>query len=138
MNWIQNKISKLLVLLLTCASVSIASGLTLVAHPSVTLDSVTKVQLKRIFLGKIKKIGSQSFKPVNCKAFQKTFFKEFLGKSQSKYKKYWLKKTFADGAKSPEVKSGLAELMAYISSTPGAIGYAPADQVSEVKRLRLE
>ncbi len=92
MNWIQNKISKLLVLLLTCASVSIASDLALVAHPDVSLSSITKVQLKRIFLGKIKKIGSQSFKPVNCKSFQKEFFKKYLGKSQSKYKKYWLKK----------------------------------------------
>jgi ABC-type phosphate transport system substrate-binding protein len=40
-----------------------------------------------------------------------------------KYSHVWTKKLFRDGLAQPALKSGDAEVIAYVKRTPGAIGY---------------
>ncbi|QOL27129.1 substrate-binding domain-containing protein [Thalassotalea sp. LPB0316] len=96
-------------------------------------NSVAADDVSRIFLGKMKKFGDgSSITPVNLAAGSATrdaFESNALGKSASQVKAYWSKQVFSGKGKPPQELGSDADVVSFVSSTPGAIGYVDAGSV---------
>lgn len=85
--------------------------------------SVTTADVREIFLGEKQFAGSVKIVPVDNSAVQADFLGKVLSMDTAKYNASWTKKSFRDGLSPPALKSGDAEVLNYVKSTPGAIGY---------------
>ena len=97
-----------------------ADDLYIVANPS---PSVTPADIREIFLGEKQFAGSVKIVPVDNSAAQADFLGKVMKMDTAKYNASWTKKSFRDGLNPPVLKSGDAEVLNYVKSTPGAIGY---------------
>ena len=130
--------------LLACGlmlSVSTASAKPIaIAHPGVADGSVSGSDLKNMFLNK-KTSWSDGSRVVL--ATQKSggthdaFLKAHVGKSPSQFKSFWRKLVFTGKAKLPKAFASDADVISYVKSTQGALGYiddgTPHDGVKVVK-----
>ena len=85
--------------------------------------------IRDAFLGEKQVAGSAKIVPMDNAGAQKIFLEKVIKLDAAKYGAIWTKKGFRDGLNPPPVKSGDAEVVAAVKSTPGAIGYvssAPA------------
>jgi ABC-type phosphate transport system substrate-binding protein len=92
----------------------------LIAHPTVSL---TAAEIRDVFLGEKQFAGNIKLVPVNNAALQTQFLANVLQTDERQYAARWLRKTFREGLASPILKSNDAEVAAFVSSTPGAVGY---------------
>jgi hypothetical protein len=98
----------------------------LVAHASVTLSAD---EVRDVFLGEKQLAAGVKLVPVDNAAVQQEFAAKLLHIEVPKYTSLWMKKSFREGLNAPAVKSNDAEVLAFVKSTPGAVGYvsvAPA------------
>ncbi len=73
--------------------------------------------------------GGGAVAPVDLPAetsVRDTFSRQILHRSPSAVSAYWVQEIFAGRSEPPPVKSSDAAVVAYVSSTPGAIGYVTA------------
>ena len=81
----------------------------------------------RIFLGKVKKFSNgEKVAIVNLKYKQATrneFEEKVLKKSASQVKAYWSKLMFSGKGKPPKELGSDKDVIAFVASNPGAIGY---------------
>jgi hypothetical protein len=103
----------------------------LIAHPSVSL---TTAEIRDLFLGEKQFAGGIKLVPVNNAALQPQFLATVLQTDERKYAARWLRKSFREGLAPPILKGNDAEVAAFVSSTPGAVGYV-SKAVSGVKVL---
>jgi ABC-type phosphate transport system substrate-binding protein len=70
---------------------------------------------------------------------RKAFSKVVLGRGVDAVQNYWQQQIFSGRAVPPHVKASDAEVVAFVQSTPGAIGYVSPNAVlnEEVKTLKL-
>jgi hypothetical protein len=108
-----------LVLAATWAASQARAG-ELIAHPSVSL---TTTEIRDVFLGEKQFAGNIKLVPVNNAALQPQFLATVLQTDERKYAARWLRKSFREGLALPILKSNDAEVAAFVSSTPGAVGY---------------
>ena len=97
-----------------------------IAHPSVSLSAD---EVKELFQGDKQLLGSVKLVPVDNAAVQPEFAAKVLHIEVPKYTSLWIKQSFREGLNAPAVKSNDAEVVAFVKSTPGAVGYvsvAPA------------
>ncbi|MGB0898821.1 MAG: phosphate ABC transporter substrate-binding protein [Psychrobium sp.] len=83
--------------------------------------ALTKNDVSRIFLGKMKK-----YTPVNASssnALRADFNKKALNKSSNQVKAYWSKLVFSGKGTPPKELGSDAEIKAFVASNPNAIGY---------------
>ncbi len=70
---------------------------------------------------------------------RKAFSKEVLGKSVSAVRRYWQKMIFSGRGVPPVEKGSDAEVIDYVRSNPGAVGYVSSNaDVSGVKVLKIK
>ena len=102
-------------------------------------NSVASSDISRIFLGKMKSFNDgSSAVPVNLKSTLATrgeFEDKALGKSSSQVKAYWSKQLFSGKGKPPKELASDADVINFVSSTPGAIGYVEASNVNDSVRV---
>jgi ABC-type phosphate transport system substrate-binding protein len=68
-----------------------------------------------------------------------TFTKAYLGKSISSVKNYWNQQLFSGADVPPLEKASDAEVIDFVKSTPGGIGYvSTAADISGVKEISVE
>jgi ABC-type phosphate transport system substrate-binding protein len=105
-----------------------------VAHPDVTL---TKEDAADVFKGDKVSSGSIKLVLVDNKSAQADFLKKVLSMDQIKYSSSWAKKSFQDGLTAPKMKGSDADVIEFVKSTPGAVGYvsASAAGVKEVGKF---
>lgn len=85
--------------------------------------------IRDVFIGEKQVAGSAKIVPLDNAGLQKAFLEKAIKLDATKYGAIWTKKGFRDGLNPPSVKSGDAEVIAAVKSTPGAVGYvssAPA------------
>jgi ABC-type phosphate transport system substrate-binding protein len=104
--------------LLLAAGISHAGEL--IANASVTL---TADEFKEVFLGDKQLAGGAKLVPVDNAAAQADFLSKVLQSDGTKYAARWTKKSFREGLTAPAVKGSDAEVIAFVKSTPGAVGY---------------
>jgi ABC-type phosphate transport system substrate-binding protein len=125
------------VLLLSFMSIPSAktTGFKVIVNPDTDVTSLTKKQVSRLFLKKVK-TWSNDLKvvPVDLPStadVRGIFSKEIHGKSVSAVKAYWQQRVFSGRAVPPPEKESDASVIAFVRNNPGAIGY-----VSENANLR--
>jgi hypothetical protein len=91
-----------------------------VAHASVTL---TADEIKEAYTGDKQLAGNVKLVPVDNASQQADFLAKVLQTDPAKYTARWTKKSFREGLVAPASKGSDAEVLAFVKSTPGAIGY---------------
>src|ERR1041385_2605989 len=130
----------LMLLFLFCvAMISSASAQTIVANPGVKSAEISKADLRDIFSGSSStfKDGSHAI-PVTLKAgsVHDEFLKTYVGKTDAGYRAAWRMLVFTGQGSMPKTVDSDAQVIEYVASTPGAIGYVSKAAVSEkVKTL---
>jgi ABC-type phosphate transport system substrate-binding protein len=105
-----------------------ADEFVVVAHQSVLGTSVRRSDLAGVFLRRVLRWGDRSQAvPVDQSAtspVRKAFSESVLKMPASTVLQYWQKQMFAtQPLRPPAVKGSDAEVMAFVGSTPGAVGY---------------
>lgn len=117
-------------LMVAAASSAAAQGFKVIAHESVIESELSKEVATRIFLKQTAKFPSGvAAKPADLAKGSSTraaFTTEVLGRSVSAVETYWQQQIFAGREVPPAAKSSDDEMVAYVRSTPGAIGYVSA------------
>ena len=101
-----------------------------IAHPGVKGGKVARELLADVFLKKTVRWGDgQGIEPVErslTSPLRASFSRRVLGRSTAEVQIYW-SKAMRDGVRPPVVKGSDDEVIAYVSGTPGAIGYVAAE-----------
>jgi ABC-type phosphate transport system substrate-binding protein len=118
-----HKIYRLYLTIIFCLGIATpawAEDLFVISHPNMVL---TSDNIRDVFLGEKQFAGSTKIIPVANNAAQADFLSKVVKISPSRYSTAWTKKAFRDGLTQPVVKSGDAEVIHFVKSTPGAVGY---------------
>jgi hypothetical protein len=97
---------------------------------------VAGADIRDVFVGDKQVDGGTKIVPLDNTAAQKDFLEKVIKVDSAKYASIWAKKGFRDGLNPPAVKSGDAELIAAVKSTPGAIGYVSNKPPDDVKLIQ--
>jgi ABC-type phosphate transport system substrate-binding protein len=116
-------------LVVTTASAE-AQGYQVIAHPAAGMEAISAAELSKVFLKKAAKLPSgEAAKPIDLPPASKVrdaFSKDVHGRGVSQIESYWQQQIFAGKDVPPDTKTSDAEVIAYVSATPGAIGYVSA------------
>lgn len=132
----------ILLMVLLLPMPSMAGEVVLIANADLPVSSMTRGEVKQIFLGKKTTLENWSGKIVFA-VQQKTdaarlFLNEYLGKNTYQYNIYWKKRVFAGKGNAPLTFSSDQEVLAFVSKTTGAIGYVSAGTaVGNVKIVQV-
>lgn len=104
-------------------------------------DGISKEDVAKIFLAKSKKFADGSASnPVNQTSGappREPFEKTVLGKSPKQVKAYWSRLIFTGKAVAINELKSDQEVVNFVSSTPGAIGYVDTSAVNESVKVIL-
>jgi ABC-type phosphate transport system substrate-binding protein len=120
----------------------LAADFVVVAHPGVPGGSLSKEDVKAIFLGD--KTTWSDGKPIKIVVLEegaahKAFLQEVVGKTPAQFDSYWKKLVFTGKAAAPKSFSDAGQLVDYVSKQAGTIGYAESGAAgSSVKTLKVE
>lgn len=118
-----------------------AQGFKIIAHSDVPVAELTSAAASNIFLKKDSKFpGGPEAVPVDQPAsapIREAFSKAVHGRPASAVVTYWQQQVFSGKDTPPATKPSDEAIVAFVKSTPGAIGYVkdgtPADGVKVVK-----
>jgi ABC-type phosphate transport system substrate-binding protein len=118
------------------------SAYKVIINSSNGIDSASKSDISKWFLKKKTKWDDgQKIVPVDLSAdssVRESFTREIHGKSVSGIKNYWQKQIFSGKGTPPVEKGSDAEVLDFVKSNPGAIGYVSSDaDVSGVKVITV-
>jgi ABC-type phosphate transport system substrate-binding protein len=130
------KILLSVLLLLLALNEAFAGDVVVIGHDN--LGKLEPAKVQKIFTGKLVKIDGIDVTAVNIKSgpLRDQFLQTFLQQTDAKYTAYWAIRMFVGkGAPPPELSSP-AEVIQFVRSTPGAIGYVDeSDLVDSVRVL---
>lgn len=130
-------------LLLAAPALASAQGFKVIVNASVTDKAISRAKLTRIFLKQDSSFPEgQAAAPVDLVAtspIREAFSKAVLGRGAGPVKTFWQQQVFAGRSSPPPQKSTDADVVAFVSSTPGAVGYVAADAALSggVKQLQV-
>jgi ABC-type phosphate transport system substrate-binding protein len=108
-----------------------AADFRVIAHPGVKGGKVPRETLAEIFLRRtIRWSDGVPIEPVErslTSPLRAGFSRKILGRSTLEVQAYWAK-AMRDGVRPPVVKGSDEDVIAFVSSTSGAIGYVAADR----------
>jgi ABC-type phosphate transport system substrate-binding protein len=112
-----------------------------IANPTVAAANVSRAELRDIFTGASSSLrGGAQVTPVLLKQgpVHDEFLSLYIGKSDSGFRAGWRSILFSGQGVIPRTLGSDAEVVEYVTHTPGAIGYiAPATPHSGVKILAV-
>jgi len=113
-----------------------------IAHPGVAQGQIASGDLNEIFLGK-KKTWENGEKLVPAMlesgACHESFVKTFVKKTASQFSTFWKQAIFTGQGIPPKTIKSEAEMVSFVASTPGAIGYISSSTAHEgVKVLEIK
>ena len=115
----------------------------LVVNSENPVSSLSRDEASKLFLKKVRTwehgVTVLPVDLVSSLPVREEFTREIHGKSVSAVKNYWQQQIFSGRNTPPPEKSSDAEVIAYVKSSPGAIGYVSGKaDVGEVKVVRIE
>lgn len=119
---------------------SVFADISVVANKSLASDSITQKEAKKIWLGKIKALNGVTLKVSDLpkgNATRDYFYKNVVKKSERKVKATWARIVFAAKGTPPKVFGSDAEVLSWIASTPGAVGYVSSAAVDDSVKVLL-
>jgi hypothetical protein len=105
-----------------------AAEVQVIANPSVTVGELTATDLKSVFLGSKTAVGGTAVEPVlhTGGATHDAFLQAFIGKSDVALRNHFKTLVFTGKGAQPKTFASDAEVLKYVMSTKGAIGYVSA------------
>lgn len=100
------------------------AGVVVIAHPTVHKMDLATVQ--RIFMGKAIEVDGVRVSPANGATTMPTrqrFLAQYLQTNEDQYMAYWTVRRYVGKGTPPHEVRQTAEMIDYVSKTPGAIGY---------------
>jgi ABC-type phosphate transport system substrate-binding protein len=136
---------KAVILALACifamASAAHAGNIILIANKGVGASSLSKGDVQLIFLGKKTSWDDgKKITPVVLRSgrVHDQFLKANLDKSASQFDTFWKQMMFTGKGRPPKSVAGDADVVHFVSSTDGAVGYIDADTPhGDVKRIEI-
>ncbi len=107
-------------LVLFASQSAVAGDLVVIANSGTNLSAS---EVRDVFLGEKQFAGSTKLVPVDNAAQQENFLSKTMQMNSVKYAGIWTKKAFRDGLSAPAMKSSDAEVIQFVKTTPGAVGY---------------
>ncbi len=110
-----------------------ASGVSVVVNPDSSLENVKKNEIKKLFLGKTKKIAGESLKPIdNARGeTRKKFLKKVVGKKPRSFKSYWTRLIFSGRAAPLKSGNNDEEVKKMVNGNKNSIGFIDSDNVDD-------
>lgn len=103
------------------------------------MESITMAELNRIFLGEITRWKNENVTLIDHKYKSNTtknFFNRVCGLSQSKVRLKWIGKMLNGDFQTLPVKlASDAEILKFVSETPGAIGFVDSESLDHITDL---
>lgn len=116
-----------LALAATTLNLGAAEGVVVIGHPSIKrLDTPT---LARIYTGRVIEVDGVPVTAVNANAgseVRSRFLQVYLNQDEDKYVAYWTVRRYIGKGASPREISKSSDVIRFVTSTPGAIGYIDA------------
>lgn len=132
----------LLMVVASVSSVGAAPDLVIIAHPGIAESALESKELQRIYLGKQTQWRDDtSIVPVMLKSgpLHDEFIENYIDRSVQRFVTYWRQMVFTGKGVPPRSFAQESELVEYVASTPGSVGFASAAaKVSGVKVLSLD
>jgi ABC-type phosphate transport system substrate-binding protein len=134
-------------LLLAVAAVPTAAddapGYRLIVHPASKVEALSRREVIDLFLKRTTTWPTggavHPVEPPEDAAVRERFGSEVLGKSAAALKSYWNKRIFAGREVPPVEKRSDEEVVAFVRTTPGAVGYVSGGAaVAGVKVVKLK
>jgi hypothetical protein len=100
------------------------SGVVVIGHPG--LDHIDIVTLQRIYTGRVVELGGVSLNPANVSAgnpVRARFLTVYLNQDEERYLAYWTVRRYIGKGVPPREFATASEVIRFVQSTPGAIGY---------------
>ena len=118
----------------------VSAAVTVIGNQSLgAAGEIDKNILARIYTGRAVQISGISVKPVNMNAgdlARSDFIRDILQQSDDDYISYWIVRRAIGKGTPPVELNTVREMVDYVRSTPGAVGYIDTSQtVSGVKIL---
>lgn len=128
--------------MLSACLINQAFGQTVVANLDVSINQISRHELRAIFSMAQRNWPDGS--PVTVyvlsddNALHEAFCKDILNMFPSQIKKNWIRKAFSGTGQTPNKVDSVVEMRERISNTPGAVGYLTEDDLNEsVKRIEV-
>lgn len=112
----------LALLTMVCAG-AMAADLFVIAHDDVELSREQVIELYR---GDRQFAGDVMLRPTDNAAARAAFVTRALGMDEVRYESHWTRKSFREGLLPPTQRAGDADVAAFVTRTPGAVGYVRA------------
>ncbi|MBT8343059.1 MAG: hypothetical protein HKP58_01605 [Desulfatitalea sp.] len=140
--WIGVLIAILVGILCPLPQIAWAGDVVVIANKSVSDSSLSGEELKNIFLAKKSQWssgGSINFAILKQGAAHEAFLKQYIQKTPDQFERYFRKLIFTGKGKAPTTLSDEKEMVSYVSSTAGAIGYVSSGtDTNAVKTINVQ
>ncbi len=107
-----------------------AGTVKVITSPSTPVETVDDDLVMNIFLGKKKTWPNgdhAQFVVLSPGKTHNSFLNAYVKKTSSQFKNYWKKQVFTGKGKNPKSFESEGDIVAYVTQTPGTIGYVSAD-----------
>ena len=118
-----------------------AADVQVIANPAVTVSELTANDLKDIFLGNKTSLGGVGVEPVLRLSGEthEEFLQTYIGKSDSALRNHFKTLVFTGKGAQPKAFASDAEVVKYVMSTRGAIGYVSASaDTGSAKKIQVK
>lgn len=98
------------------------------------VPKIDVVAVQKIYTGKFISVAGVSVTPVGIKpgmATRNQFLQEFLQQDEEKYTAYWTVRRYIGKGAPPAELASIAEVINYVMTTPGAVGYIDAAELKQ-------
>ena len=132
----------LFVLLALLPAGSVVAGIVVVANPAVGIAALSRDDVINIFLGRFRTLSSGvAAQPVDLPASEpekEGFYHLLVNKDLATINAYWARLVFSGRTTPPRQAQSTEDLIRFVSSTPGAVGYLDRTKVDGRVKIVFE
>lgn len=117
-----------------------AKDIAVVAGEGFPAASLTREEVRDIFLGEIELVKGARVRPLDVKeqtGVRRFFFKTILGVSEDGYQAYWIKKIFQDGGSPPVTLPSPDTLAQMLNADKTALGFIWAEVAAKTTGIKV-
>jgi ABC-type phosphate transport system substrate-binding protein len=117
-----------------------APAVVVIAHPAVAVTSLPRADVRAFLLGTNTNWpsggGAVRLAVLTSGPAHEAAMADIVGRTPAQFDNHWKRLVFTGGGAMPHLGRNEAEVVAYVASTPGALGYVgPAALTDAVKRI---